>query len=388
MLKTASIVVAHAPIGSGHRIAAEAIAAELTSLAGDAVDVRTTDILSLGRVRPSVESLTGAFTGPTAGLYDSLWFSRSWGRLARRLSTPALAWAYRRFIDALIEARPDAVVCTHALPALLAAHAVKRGRLSTKVVSVTTDFGIHGFWPREGVALTCVAHDTVARELTTRGFESEAVAVTGIPVRGQFTLDYDRSAARSHFGLPNDARILLALAGSTVAGPYVHFKESLATSLPTLAAMTGSAAVIVTGQDKPFAAELKSRAMGFGVSNVHIMGFVENMAPLMAACDLAIAKPGGLVSAECLAMGLPLLLVGPAVGQERANANTLTDAGVAVFTGDPRTLAERARTVLTNPARLGAMRAAAEQLARPFAATDVAERVLSLIGRAPASGDA
>ena len=43
MPKTASIVVAHAPIGSGHRMAAEAIAAELTSLAGETVDVRTTD---------------------------------------------------------------------------------------------------------------------------------------------------------------------------------------------------------------------------------------------------------------------------------------------------------------------------------------------------------
>lgn len=378
MLKAAPIVVAHTPIGSGHRMAAEAVAAELCSLTSEQADVKVVDVLSLGSVQPSVDSLAETFTGPTAGVYDAIWSSPTGGTLARSLSTPALAWAYRKFTDYLVENRPGVVVCTHALAALLAARAVKSGRLNAQVVSVTTDFGVHGFWPRDDVALTCVAHEKVRDDLIVRGFAPESVAVTGIPVRPQFALDYDRMAARSLHRIPQGSRMLLVLAGATVSGPYTHLKEALATSLPALASMTDTSIVIVTGRDREYAKQLTSRARGFGVNNVHIMGYVEQMAPLMAASDVVMAKPGGLICAESLAMGLPLILVGPAAGQERANAVMLSEAGCALFVNDPNAVAEKSRSLFGRPARLKAMHQSAERAGRPFAAAEVAERALRL----------
>jgi len=384
MASFAPIVVAHAAVGSGHRIAAEAVARELEVLCGDQASVNVVETLAYGSLRPSGDSLATAFTGSTSGLYDAIWSSSALGSSARALATPALNWAFRGFTRYLVETQPAAVVCTHALPALLAARAVRRHKLDTRVVSVATDFGIHSLWPREGIALFCAADEHSAHELARRGHESSAVAVTGIPVRQQFTLEYNRTAAREHFGLPADKRIILAVAGSTMPGPYARFKESLAVSLPALASLPGVDLAVVTGHDSGFSEELRVRAAGFGTTNVHRLGFVEHMAPLMAAADLALAKPGGLVCAECIDMGLPLVLVGPAVGQERANASALHGAGAALFAQDPRTLAEYTRKVASKPARLAKMSAAAAELARPFAATDIAERVLKLIGRSVA----
>jgi len=380
MAPSAPIVVAHAAVGSGHRIAAEAVARELTSLGGDRVSVQVVDALTLGSVQPSGDQLTSAFTGPTAALYDAIWSSSAFGSVARVLGTPLLEWAFRGFNRFLLETQPAAVVCTHALPALLAARAVRRGRLSTKVVSVATDFGVHGLWPRESIALFCAADSLSAEELERRGHDIGAVAVTGIPVRPQFTVEYDRSAAREHFGLSSDKRVILAVAGSTMTGPYERFKESLAVSLPALATLPGVDLAIVTGRDDSYAEELRVRTAGFGITNVRLLGFVEHMAPLMAASDLALAKPGGLVCAECIDMGLPLVLVGPAAGQERANATALASAGAALFAEDPRMLAEYVRKVASKPKRLEKMRTAADALSRPFAATDIAQRVLSLAG--------
>jgi processive 1,2-diacylglycerol beta-glucosyltransferase len=378
MTKPLTIVVAYASIGSGHRIAAEALHAELQNRGPD-VPSELVNVLDFASRRISGNLLTRSFTGSTAGMYDRLWSSEWAGRAGRSISQPILGMMLSAFGDYLLEARPDAVICTHSMAATIAARLVKRGAADFKTVNVTTDYGVHGYWPREGVSLFCVANEGSVETLRARGFTPDAIALTGVPVRAQFRLDYDREAARKHFDLPIERRLILALAGSTMPGPYEHFKEALAVSLPALASLPDTSLAIVCGRDESFAEEIRSRAAGFGTTNVHVFGFVDHMAPLMASADLALAKPGGAVCAECLATGVPLVLVGPAVGQERANAEALAGAGAALYSKDPRTIAEYTRNVIVKPARLESLRASAGKLARPFAAVDIIDRTLLLV---------
>jgi len=378
MTSPSPIVVAHASVGSGHRVAAEAIARELGSAGGDSVAVKVIDALDYGSMKPSGNALTDVFTGPAASFYDRVWASSAVGGAARSLAAPLLAALFRRFTAYLAETNPAVVVCTHALPAVLAAREVRRGKLRTHVVAVATDFGIHGFWPRSALDLFCVADQPSADALAAHGVAPSAIALTGIPVRSQFGVEYDREAVRTHFGLAAEGRLILAIAGATMPGPYEHFKAGLSVALPALASVPGASVCVVTGRDDAFAEDLRSRAAGFGTTNVTVLGFVEHMAPLMNAADVALAKPGGLVCAECVDALLPLVLVGPAAGQERANAEALVSAGAALFCADPRMLAEYTRKAVSSPARLQSMRQAATGLARPHAARDVAQRVLAL----------
>jgi processive 1,2-diacylglycerol beta-glucosyltransferase len=367
-------------VGSGHRIAAEAIAAQIKALSASEIRVEVLDALDFGPAAYTAERATSTFTGWSSGIYDRVWSSDALGRTLMAAGRPYLRWAYRRMIERVADLAPSAVVCTHALAANLAITAERAGRLHAKVVCVATDFGLHGMWPARGVSLFCAADEASATELLHRGYAPGNVAVTGVPVRPQFAVEYDREASRKYFDLPLDRRLILALAGSTVPGPYVHLKSALSVALPAAASLPNTTVAIVTGRDEKYAAELRGRAKGFGTTNVRIFGFVEHMAPLIAAADLVIAKPGGLVCAECVDVNVPMVLIGPAVGQERANANAMTEAGVALFAADPRTLNEWVRKAVTSPARLSAMTAATQKLAKPHSAHEVASRVLDLVG--------
>lgn len=379
MSSPTTIAVVHASIGSGHRIAAESVAAELRALHPEA-NVEVLDILDFGVARIPGNTATSAFTGPTASLYNALWHSPGLGRAIMGVSRPVLAAAYSGFSAWLTANRPAAVVATHALGANLAVHAAHGERLGAlPVIAVATDYGLHGFWPRRGLARFCVANEASVAELVRRGTPESDIRMTGIPVRAQFEQHIDSEEARSLLGLPTDHRVVLALAGATQPGPYKHFKEALAVSLTLIASIPNTTVVAVTGRDEEYAADLRARVSGFGSTTVSVVGYVESMAQLMAASDIAVCKPGGLVTAECVAMHLPMVLVGPSAGQERANVSALTSAQVATYDDDPRRMAEFVRKALARPGHLARGREAAAELALPGAARNAAEAISELL---------
>lgn len=96
----------------------------------------------------------------------------------------------------------------------------------------------------------------------------------------------------------------------------------------------------------------------------------------MAASDLAITKPGGLTSSECLAMGLPMIIVSPIPGQEERNADFLLEQGVALKACDVNAVAWRVNLLLNKPERLELMRENTRLLGRPDSARKVLDCVL------------
>ena len=97
----------------------------------------------------------------------------------------------------------------------------------------------------------------------------------------------------------------------------------------------------------------------------------------MATADLAVAKTGGLTTAECLAAGLPLVVVSPVPGQETRNADLLAEWGAAAKIHDLPLLDWTIHRLLDDPACLGRMAAAARAAGRPDAADRIAADVLS-----------
>ena len=148
-----TIAIVHASVGSGHRIAAESVAAELRTLAPDA-RIELLDILSLGSFQISGDRATTAFTGPTAPFYNAIWGNAGFGRVFMSLSGPLLGLVYRRYATWLSDLRPSVIVSTHGLAASLSVRATRKGELArVPVAAAATDFGLHGFWPHHGLDL-------------------------------------------------------------------------------------------------------------------------------------------------------------------------------------------------------------------------------------------
>lgn len=105
----------------------------------------------------------------------------------------------------------------------------------------------------------------------------------------------------------------------------------------------------------------------------------------MAVADLAITKPGGLTTSECLAVGLPMIVISPIPGQEERNADYLLENGAALKACDEGALSYRVDRLLSEPSLLVALRANAHRLGRPDAARAVLDKVL---GKTPSRNPA
>ena len=114
-----------------------------------------------------------------------------------------------------------------------------------------------------------------------------------------------------------------------------------------------------------------------------VLDYVEEMAALMSASDLVICKSGGLTVTECLCSSVPMILMGRAYGQEKANVRMLTATGAALHVTTSRELIDTLRHVNEHPESTHAMLINASFLRKPDAAIDIAQATLDLAAREP-----
>ncbi len=142
--------------------------------------------------------------------------------------------------------------------------------------------------------------------------------------------------------------------------------------------------VALAGRNEKLLATLQELA-GRHPRRLFPLGFTRVIERVMAASDLAITKPGGLTTSECLAMGLPMVVVSPIPGQEERNADFLLENGAALKACDAGALAYRVAKLLDEPKELAMLRRNAERLGKPNAARSVLDTVLGLGGGEPRS---
>ncbi len=284
---------------------------------------------------------------------------RAWWRLPV-LRPPVVAlfhWlAGGRLRRWLADRPPAAVVSTYTLSSLVLGELRRRGALGVPAVTVVTDFGVHPLWVHPKVDLHVCVHEVAAEAVRRLGGQA-LVAGPLAPARFRGGLP-DRAAARAWLGLPDDARVVLVVAGSWGVG------EVRGTVL-TLARSGRFVPVTVCGRDRRLAAWL--RRAGAGV----VLGWVDDMPAVMAAADAVVENAGGLTCMEALAAGLPVVTYRPLPGHGLENAVAMAGAGV---TRHPRGEAEllAALEVLTRP---GPARARAVAAGRRLFATDAADMV-------------
>lgn len=282
----------------------------------------------------------------------------------------------RRLLAEIARHRPDAIICTHFLPAELLSREIRRGRVHTPVWVQVTDFDLHSMWVVPGMSGYFAASDEIAWRMRMRGVSADAVTVSGIPVMPAFGQEPDRATCAAEFGLDaNRLTFLMMSGGAGLAG-----LETLAARLLEMDA--DFQLVALAGRNEAMLAALQSRAEQYP-GRLFPQGFTHHVERLMACADLAITKPGGLTTSECLAMHLPMIVTSPIPGQEERNADYLLEQGVALKAVDVGALLYRVRVLLDEPARLAGMRQRIATLGRPQAARVVLDHVLdALSGRA------
>ena len=204
--KKYTVLLLSAPIGSGHKLAAEALEQAL----GEYSEVRVIH----GNIFDFFPHCLG-----TAFLSTYLWVLKccpwlyklaySWGNKQggslwlRGLLNRLLAALGRSYIN---KVNPDAVVATHATPAGIIGYYKQQQPLW--LGAVVTDFTIHRWWVCDGVDTYFIADELLRRKLAT----TAEVQAFGIPVRKQF-LHHDKAQCRTRFGWSENERVCLLMGG-------------------------------------------------------------------------------------------------------------------------------------------------------------------------------
>ena len=275
----------------------------------------------------------------------------------------------RPLVKFITEFAPDAVICTHFMPAGIIAHLIARGDLRTHLSIVVTDFDCHAMWLSRVFHRYFVALEETRAHLEAIGLPGSRITVTGIPIDPVFSKPVDVAEIRRGLGLAPDRLTLFLSAGALGVGPTeIAVRRML--ELPAHVQM-----VVVCGRD----AELKAKidALNPGNGRMAVLGYTDRMHELMRSTDLFIGKPGGLTTSEALACGLPMCIVSPIPGQEERNSDHLLEEGAAIRVNELTTLTWKVGNLLADSPRLARMRAAATGLGRPHAARDVVQTLLS-----------
>lgn len=169
----------------------------------------------------------------------------------------------------------------------------------------------------------------MAITLRSRKVPKENIKVTGLPVFGEFAKSNSKALAKKNAGLPQDKKVALVIAGAKEPGPYKNIRKTLNESFKYLASMDWIHFVICVGDDPTYATKLMKKAQKYKANNITIFTYTNKLHKLMEASDIAIIKPGGLATTECLCAKLPMLLLGKTYAQENINRRYLLACGVA-----------------------------------------------------------
>ena len=320
--KKYTVLLLSAPIGSGHRLAAEALREALSEQA----DVEV--------VHGNVFDFFPHFLGSTF-LRTYLWIlgccpwlyelAYKWGNQQsgslwlRSLINRSLALLGSSYLQRV---RPDAVIATHATPAGIMCY-YKEKHPKIFLGAVVTDFTVHKWWLCNGVDAYFVADARLKEKITV----PTQVQAFGIPLRQDFrrfdSFDYD--ACRKQYGWTSEERVCLVMGGGEGLLPMEEILLALQKK-----SIAGLRLVAITGNNAKLEQKLRERfgvAAGAREQNVagsatpiEIYGFRQDVPQLLAGADMIITKAGGLTCAEVLATGLELFIYKPLPGQERGNA--------------------------------------------------------------------
>jgi processive 1,2-diacylglycerol beta-glucosyltransferase len=275
----------------------------------------------------------------------------------------------RKLKNALDDIAPDHVICTHFLPAQLFSRRIRKGKFFKPVWVQVTDFDVHALWIHREMSGYFAAHDELAWRMSQRGIPAESIHVTGIPIMPSFSGRLSRTECSRELGLDPARKTLLMMSGGGGLGDSVKLAERLLE-------LDGEFQIVaLSGRNEKKLKKLKALAAQYP-GRLFPTGFTDTIERAMAASDLAITKPGGLTSSECLAMGLPMIVVSPIPGQEDRNADFLLEHGVATKACDANALAWRVNLLLKEPERLEIMSEKARLLGKPDSARMVLDSVL------------
>ncbi len=221
----------------------------------------------------------------------------------------------------------------------------------------------------------------ISFEASRKWLKGGNVKLSGNPT-GRLLGTVDRNMGISFFSLDEKRPVLLVFGGSLGAA---SINTALENALPEIV-RRGIQVIWQTGTSDYERLEMRVSGKSEVEKSVRITKFIDTMEHAYAAANLAVCRAGASTLAELAVCGVPAVLVPyphAAADHQTVNARTLVEQGAAVMIPD-RDIRDRLLPVvsglLENKEELASMSMRARSLAKPDAASTLADAVVRIAG--------
>jgi 1,2-diacylglycerol 3-beta-galactosyltransferase len=377
------VLILFSDTGGGHRAAARALTDALRLLDPTCVVTVADPLIGQG---PAIVRRLASLYSPVIRRSRAAWgavyhSSNTQPTFAaiRAVFGPAVRSVLR---ELLRQHDPDVVLSVHPLLNHIAHQAIRKSGRPRALMTVITDLvDFHRGWTFSHADLVIAPTEEARKVALRRRVPPDRVKLLGLPVDLRFRppAPGERQAMRRRFGLAEDRFTVLVIGGAAGVGHLAAQVRALALEAHPWQL------VIVCGRNEKLRRRLEELE---AATPMLVLGFVDYMPELMRACDLVVTKAGPGAIAESLASGLPLVITGFLPGQESPNVDYVVASHIGFFAPKEEDLVDEVRVLAEGGPTWREMSVNAEELARPYASSDIARECLLLAARYRASAQA
>lgn len=241
---------------------------------------------------------------------------------------------------------PDLTISTHFFSSILIAKYNNENIISSKLITVITDYKSHELWTRNfgNEDALIVSNEIIKNKLVSQGFDKNKIYPYGIPLSEKFLSSLlNKEEVYEKYKLNKDMPIFSFMCGSQGSIiSYEYFKKFMKNRYNVHVIMFCG-----TNEKIKFKCEKLIRENNY--KNVTILPFTTDVNNLLNVTDLVITKPGGLATTECLELKKPMMLIPGAGGPENHNAKFLVSKGVAINNKNIIEFNKNTKKIMKNP---------------------------------------
>ncbi|MGN0162315.1 MAG: undecaprenyldiphospho-muramoylpentapeptide beta-N-acetylglucosaminyltransferase [Candidatus Ornithomonoglobus sp.] len=271
--------------------------------------------------------------------------------------------------------KPDCVVCTGGYVSGPVAMAASKEGVNALIHEQNVYPGLTVKGSEKYVKYLALSFDETVSFLKNK----DKCVVTGNPIRTEI-LKADKESARKKLGLKKTSFILIF--GGSLGADRIN--ETVISMLPRIKENKNIKLLFGTGERNY--EKVLQRAKELGITdkdkNIEITPYIDNMAQVMAAADIVVARSGAITVSEIAALGKPSILIpSPNVvrNHQEQNAREFERNGAAeVITEDelsPKVLYEKIEKMLSDSSYLERMSDNLKKIAK----TDALEKLYKLM---------
>lgn len=313
--KSKTVLILTAQFGAGHISAANALRDYILEQDNTCnIIIQNFISASIPHMNKPMVKLYENNTKYTPGLYNYYYYLKksfySKNNLSHKLYAPKL-------IEYILDKKPDLIISTFPLAAgCVHNFKVKYPDIDIPTLTVVTDVVDSLEWIYPDTSMYFVPSCEIRNRFVQKGISPKCIKATGVPINKSFYAD-------EKIHIPNKYRILLLGGGRglfDVDNDFMYWIDEFIKDCPGNIEIT-----IVTGKNVKLYKYLTEKKP---LSNIKVLGYVNDMHNLIKNYDFMITKPGGATLFEGIHSQTPVIVKVPKVGQEIENAKFIIDKGI------------------------------------------------------------